>query len=170
MMLTSWSVIELTGALRRVNTSLAAWNTFHVCHADFFPSPTKADTVSQPVNVWKKRRALHLGSSDRGIWWTGIHPKDLPFSEGNPQLIDMKINENRYSQDNSICVWTTDGYAFVACNCCMFGVKMHTCASFCIDVTVVDNNVIFSFDNYRISICCDDQPKIQTIQFCFDCT
>jgi hypothetical protein len=37
MMLNSSSVIELTGALRRVNTSVAAWNTFHV----FFPFPQK---------------------------------------------------------------------------------------------------------------------------------
>ena len=30
------------------------------------------------------------------------------------------------------------------------------CKMFCIDVTVADNNVIFSYDDYRISICCDD--------------
>ena len=103
-------------------------------------------------------------------------PKVFSFFEGNPEFIDMKINENRYSQDNNICVWTTDGYVFVACNCCMFGVKKHMCVSFfviarckifCIDVTLADNNVIFTYNDYRISICCDDLISQKSKQFSF---
>ena len=70
------------------------------------------------------------------------------FSEGNPQFIDMKINENRYSQDSNICdcVWTTDGYVCVAFTAACLAWRKHTCVSFfviarckmfCIDVTLL---------------------------------
>ena len=44
-----------------------------------WPFPTNADTVSQPVNAWKKGNAFDLGASDLTISWIGIHRKSLPF-------------------------------------------------------------------------------------------
>ena len=85
-----------------------------------------------------------------------------------------EINEN--SQDNNICVWTTDGYVFLPVTAACLAWKKHKCVSFfviarckisCIDVTVADNNVIFSYDAYIISNRCDDLISQKSKQFSF---
>ena len=59
--------------------SNASPHTSHVCHADFFRFPRKADTTSQPVKLWKNRIPLVLsGPRATAKSCTEIHLKLRP--------------------------------------------------------------------------------------------
>ena len=69
----------------------ASSHTSHVCHTDFLPFPRKADTTSQPVELWENRIPLVLsGPRATAKSCTGIHLKLRPcpnaiFSYSRPR-------------------------------------------------------------------------------------
>ena len=54
------------------------------CHAVFLPFPTNADTVSQPLNAWKKGNAFDLGPSDLTNIMNWYPSQIFAFSKNHP--------------------------------------------------------------------------------------
>ncbi len=76
----SVSVTSVGNWLRVLKVAVTSSNTSHVCHADFFPFPLKADTTSHPVKAWKYIIPLALvGPMALSSSWIGIHFMPTPW-------------------------------------------------------------------------------------------
>ena len=76
----SVSVTSAGNLLRLLKVSVTSSNASHVCHADFFPFPLKADTTSHPVKEWKYIIPLALtGPMALSSSWIGIHFMPTPW-------------------------------------------------------------------------------------------
>ena len=96
----------------------ASSHTSHVCHADFLPFPRKADTISQPVELWKNRIPLVLsGPRATAKSCTGIHLKLRPcpnaiFSYSRPRA--WKTTDG-YHQNIRVTCFDHDDLAALCC-------------------------------------------------------
>ena len=82
-------VTSIGNWLMLLKVSVTSSNTSHVCHADFFPSPLKAETTSHSVKAYEYTCPQRSFGIELLVDWDPLHANTM--AKGSPQSLNANL-------------------------------------------------------------------------------